>query len=104
MRSGAGVSSPSAGSSPTSATAYAPASKAPLGDKDALKEVIQSGWNQFHLIARGPVIAQILNGRVTSALIDDDLKNRAMAGLIGIQLHRGDPMKIEVRNVYLKRQ
>ena len=74
-----------------------------LGDKDALKEVIKPGWNQFHLIARGPVIVQILNGRVTSALIDDDLKNRAMAGLIGIQLHRGPPMTIEVRNVYLKR-
>lgn len=75
-----------------------------LGDKEALKDVIHPGWNQFHLIARGNVIVQILNGRVTSALIDDDLKNRSMAGLIGLQLHRGDPMKLEIKNVYLKRQ
>jgi len=38
-----------------------------------------------------------------SVLIDDDVKNRKMEGLIGIQLHAGEPMKIEVRNIQLKK-
>ena len=45
---------------------------------------------------------QSLNGRVMSMLIDDDAANRKLDGLIGIQLHTGEPMKIEVRNIRLK--
>jgi len=35
-------------------------------------------------------------------LVDDDVANRKMDGLIGIQLHLGPPMKIEVRNIRIK--
>ena len=61
-----------------------------------------SEWNQFHLIARGSTLVHILNGHVTAVCIDDDLKNRSMAGLIGFQLHTGPPMKLELRNVAIK--
>jgi 3-keto-disaccharide hydrolase len=70
---------------------------------DELKAVIkQNDWNHVHLIARGNTITQILNGAVTSIVIDDDTKNRAMGGLIGFQLHVGEPMKLELRNIALK--
>jgi len=35
-------------------------------------------------------------------LIDDDTANRKMEGLLGIQVHLGPPMKIEVKNIRLK--
>jgi hypothetical protein len=35
-------------------------------------------------------------------VIDDDPANRALEGLLGIQIHVGPPMKVEVRNVWLK--
>jgi hypothetical protein len=71
---------------------------------DELKGIIKAdGWNQVHLIARGNTITQILNGTVTSLVIDDDTKNRMLAGLIGFQMHVGDPMKVEFRNIWLKR-
>jgi hypothetical protein len=74
-----------------------------LGDNAALKEFIKgSDWNQLHLIARGNTLIQILNGHVMSMLIDDDKAGRKMEGLIGIQVHLGPPMKIEVRNVRIK--
>ena len=37
-----------------------------------------------------------------SIVIDDDVEKRMMQGLIGIQLHVGPPMKLEIRNVWLK--
>jgi len=75
-----------------------------LGDPEEMKSIIKSDdWNSFHVIARGPYIVQFVNGRVMSALIDDDTANRKMDGLIGIQLHVGPPMKMEVRNVRLKK-
>ena len=37
-----------------------------------------------------------------SMLIDDDAPNRKMSGLIGIQVHKGPAMKIEVKNIRIK--
>ena len=61
-----------------------------------------NGWNTVHVIARGNVLLQIMNGQLMSAFVDDDTKNRAMKGLLGLQLHVGAPMKIEFKNIYLK--
>jgi hypothetical protein len=70
---------------------------------DELKALIKpDDWNQIHLIARGNTITQILNGAVTSIVVDDDVKNRALSGLIGVQLHVGEPMKVQFRNIWLK--
>jgi hypothetical protein len=71
---------------------------------DELKSIIKpDGWNQVHIIARGNTIVQILNGAVTSILVDDDAKNRSMSGLIGVQMHVGEPMKVQFRHIWLKR-
>jgi hypothetical protein len=59
-------------------------------------------WNQFHIIARGNSLVHVVNGHVTAVLIDDDAKGRSMGGLIGLQLHSGAPMKLEVRNIAIK--
>ncbi len=81
-----------------------PALVGSLGDGGQLKELIHGdGWNDLHLIARGNTLVQLLNGRLMSMLIDDDPAGRRMDGLIGIQVHRGPPMEIEVRNVRIKK-
>ena len=70
---------------------------------DELKALIKvNDWNQVHLIARGNTIMQIFNGAVSSIVIDDDTKNRQSSGLIGFQMHVGEPMKVEFRNIWLK--
>jgi hypothetical protein len=70
---------------------------------DELKALIKTGdWNQVHLIARGSTITQILNGAVMSMVVDEDQKNRQLGGLIGFQMHVGPPMKVELRNIWLK--
>ena len=70
---------------------------------DELKGSIKpADWNQVHIIARGNMITEILNGHVTSTLVDDDTKGRALKGLIGFQCHVGPPMKVEFRNIWLK--
>ena len=80
-----------------------PAVLGSLGRDAALKSAIHGpGWNDYDIIARGNVLIQILNARMMSGLVDDDAPNRRMDGLIGIQLHAGEPMKIEVRNIQLK--
>ena len=71
---------------------------------EALQGIIKNNdWNQVHIIARGNMITEILNGHVTSVLLDDDTTGRALKGLLGFQVHTGDPMKVEFRNVWLKK-
>jgi 3-keto-disaccharide hydrolase len=70
---------------------------------DELKALIRpNDWNQVHLIARGDTIIQVLNGAVSSIVIDDDTSGRALSGLIGFQMHVGEPMKVEFREIWLK--
>ena len=72
-------------------------------DDELVKIIKVDDWNQAHIIARGNLITTILNGHVMSALVDDDSKGRALKGLLGLQLHMGEPMKAEFRNIWLKR-
>ncbi len=75
-----------------------------VGDSEELKNLIKGDdWNDLHLIARGNTIIQLLNGRITSMVVDDDTAGRKLDGLIGIQCHLGPPMKIEARNIRLKK-
>ena len=70
---------------------------------EALQGIIKNNdWNQVHIIARGNTLTQIVNGHVMSMLVDDDAKNRAVSGLLGFQIHVGNPMKVEFRNIWLK--
>jgi hypothetical protein len=71
-------------------------------DDELLKIIKVNDWNQAHIIARGNMITEILNGHVTSTLVDDDTKARAMRGLLGFQIHVGEPMRVEFRNIWLK--
>jgi len=71
---------------------------------DELKGYINiNGWNQFHVIARGNLLTHVLNGHVTAVMIDEDVEKRSMEGLLGLQIHVGPPMKVEFRNLYLKK-
>jgi hypothetical protein len=73
------------------------------GSDDLLKIIKVNDWNQAHIIARGNMLTEILNGHVTSTLVDDDTKGRASKGLLGLQIHVGEPMKAEFKNIWLKR-
>lgn len=74
-----------------------------LRNADELKATIKvNDWNTYHIIARGNRLTHILNGNLMSEAIDDDPAGRSMGGLLGLQMHVGPPMKLEVRNVWLK--
>lgn len=74
------------------------------GDTDLRGLVNVNDWNDLHIIFRGNTLINILNGRVTSILIDDNPAggDRLEEGWIGLQIHTGPPMRVEFRNIYLK--
>jgi hypothetical protein len=54
------------------------------------------------MIARGNSISQIFNRNAVSLLIDADTAHWAATGLIRIEL-RGEFVKLEIRNIRLKK-
>jgi hypothetical protein len=75
-----------------------------LGEAAGLRSLLKSGdWNEIHIIASGNNISQMFNGNAMSVLIDDDAEHRTGSGLIGIELRGGEPAKIEIRNIRLKK-
>ena len=77
---------------------------ASIGDNKMLRGVMNvQGWNQYHIIARGPVMLQILNGQLISATIDEDVKNFVPEGLLGFQMHVGPPFKVEYKNILYRK-
>lgn len=77
---------------------------ATIGDPTLLRGVVNvNGWNKYHIIARGPIMIQILNGQLVSATIDEDPKNFVAEGLVGFQMHVGPPFKIEYRNILYRK-
>ncbi|MDQ3213007.1 MAG: DUF1080 domain-containing protein [Acidobacteriota bacterium] len=75
-----------------------------IADPTLLKGVVNiNGWNRYHIIARGPVLVQIINGQLMGVTIDEDMKNFAAEGLLGFQMHVGPPFKIEYRNILYKK-
>ena len=73
-----------------------------LGENRDLANLLTPDWNSIHLIVRGNVLMHIVNGHLMSVTIDDDIPNRTMKGLIGVQVHVGPPMKVEYKSWRLK--
>ena len=75
-----------------------------LGDADALMNIIkQDDWNEYHIIARGRQIILKVNGKVTADVQDNEEKNLELSGVLALQLHAGPPMKVEFKDIQLKR-
>lgn len=64
----------------------------------AEKVVRPNEWNDYEILCDGDFIQLKVNGLVTAELRDPSSKS----GIIALQLHRGPPMKVEFRNLFIK--
>lgn len=75
-----------------------------LGDRAELqKKVVKDGWNQVRIVAKGNLLQHFTNGTLMAEVRDEDPDKRRLSGLLGVQVHVGPPMKIEFREIFLKR-
>ena len=84
-----------------------------LGDKMELtKDYQMKGWNHYRFVCTGNHIQHFLNGVQTIDLIDNDLddpdaqkpnqRKGRLKGILALQIHAGQPMIVEFRNIRLK--
>jgi hypothetical protein len=62
----------------------------------------RDGWNEYVIIAEGNHLRQFLNGVLTAEAIDLDEPNAAKSGVLALQLHAGQPMSVQFKDILLK--
>ncbi len=60
------------------------------------------GWNDYRIRAVGEHVELSVNGVVTSEFVDRS-PAQASSGVLALQLHQGPPMRVEFRNLVLRR-
>ena len=72
-----------------------------LGDPVKLKEA--GKWNEYHVTARGNHIILRVNGQVSAEVLDNETGKFHLNGILGLQLRSGPPMKVQFKDILLKR-
>ncbi len=72
-----------------------------VSDPVTLREPGQ--WNDYHIIAQGHRMILKVNGRVSAEFIDNDEKEFDASGILGLQLRSGPPMKVQFKEIFLKK-
>ena len=74
-----------------------------VGDPKELETYIRrSDWNTIRVIAKGNQLVHLVNGHVMAIGIDEDAAQSRDSGILAFQLHRGPPMKIQLRNIRIR--
>jgi len=74
-----------------------------IGDKAALGGYVKvNEWNDYEIIARGPVMMHIMNGQLMAIFVDDNKGSvNTQPGLIGFEIE-SQPCKISVKDIFLR--
>jgi len=75
-----------------------------LGDtKEIQAKIKKEDWNSYTVTAKGNTLTHQINGVTTCEVIDNQEAKRALSGILALQLHAGLPMRVEFKNIRLKR-
>ncbi|MEX2396042.1 MAG: DUF1080 domain-containing protein, partial [Balneolales bacterium] len=70
--------------------------------EDLAEDIAFTGeWNKYHIYAKDNTIQTWINGKLMHQVIDNAPDAR-QEGVLAFQLHAGDPMRVEFRNIELK--
>lgn len=75
-----------------------------LGNADQLARSIKlNDWNEYHLVVKGNHMMHYINGVLMSEAVDNDINNRKFSGLLGLQAHVTPEMRVEFKNIRIKK-
>ena len=72
------------------------------GSKEIQANIKQGDWNDYVVIVQGNHIQHFINGMQTVDVTDEQESKAAKSGVLAFQIHQGDPMKVQFKNVRIK--
>lgn len=74
-----------------------------LGSSAELQAIIKKeDWNEYLIIAKGNHLQHFINGHQTVDVIDECEAQRAMSGVLALQIHKGPPMMVQFKDIRIK--
>ncbi len=74
-----------------------------FGDSAELEAGMHKGdWNDYVIIAKGNHLQQFIDGKQMIDVVDEQTEKAATSGVIALQLHAGQPMKVEFKDLRIK--
>ena len=74
-----------------------------VGKSEEIQAAIKKvGWNDYVIIAQGNHLQHFINGHLTVDVTDECEAKAAKAGVLALQLHAGEPMTVQFRDLRLK--
>ncbi len=87
--------------------AVAPDGKKTVEELGAPAELLKSfkpgEWNTYKVVCRGPEITLFVNDAKMCQFTDLDATQAAAKGVIALQMHPGPPMKVQFRNLRIRK-
>lgn len=73
-----------------------------VGESDEILKAIKKGdWNEYTITAKGNHLVQKINGVTTVDVVDEQSAKAAREGILALQVHVGDPMMIQFKDIRL---
>ncbi len=72
-----------------------------VSERDPIKADIAE-WHEYTITAKGNHITHQIDGKTTIEFTDFDEKNRALSGVLAIQVHRGQAMQVRIKELKLR--
>ena len=74
-----------------------------IGTPEEIQATIKpDAWNEYVIIAEGNHLRQFVNGKPTVDVTDECASKSAASGVIALQLHVGQPMTAQFKDIRLK--
>jgi hypothetical protein len=74
----------------------------PMTSEELQKTIKPEDWNEYTIIADGNHLVHKINGH-TTVDVTDESPDALKSGIIAIQVHAGPPMKVQVKDIWLKK-
>ena len=75
-----------------------------LAGADTILESYKAGdWNEYQITFVEDTLRVKINGKTTSIVIDQQEDEREMKGVLALQMHSGPPMKVQFKDLVLKK-
>jgi putative heme-binding domain-containing protein len=69
---------------------------------DIRKAIKKDDWNEYVIIAQGNHLQHFINDVQTVDVIDDTASKRLSSGILALQLHAGEPMTVQFKNIRIR--
>jgi hypothetical protein len=67
------------------------------------KYIKEEDWNEYTIIADGNHLMHFINGKAMADVVDAQPAKAAKSGVLALQIHVGPPMKVQFKDLYLKK-